>query len=139
MSIKVGVVTDKIDLADELEEDFHAVALEAVGEAGDMLLLSVQRHLGRRRGTAQSVAPEGEPPEFDRGDLFRSFRRIAPTIRGRTATSGIYSNHPGANRLEYGKTDARGIRTLPHPYARPAMEETEPQIQRLFAEQFGAE
>lgn len=132
------VQTDRIDLADELEEDFHVYALDAVGVAGDIVLAKVQRKLRLLRGTPQTSAPEGQPPEFDTGDLFRSFKKLRPRVKGRIASSGIYSLDPGANRLEFGKTDERGIRTLPHPFVRPAFEESEPEIHALFQKRFGA-
>lgn len=133
MSVRVRVVIygDKLDLADELEEEFHASAKQAVADAADILLDDVQRRLTVR---TTGIAAEGEAPVRRRGNLERSYKRINPTIRGRVARSGIYSNHPGANRLEYGKTDTRGVRTLPHPAVRPAIEATEPAIDRLLTE-----
>ena len=132
MSFKIKSYTDKIDLADELEEAFHATAKELVSEAGELALAEVQRNLQLRRGTAQTVAPEGQPPEFDTGDLLRSYEKIPPRVKGRMATSGVQSDHPGAARLEYGKTDARGIRTLPHPAVRLAFEAVEEKVTDLI-------
>jgi hypothetical protein len=137
MSIKVVVHGEVLDLADELQDDFHRDAKAVVEEGAGMLLGDVQRRLRQRSGTFRTAAPEGEAPEFDVGDLYRSFKLIAPRVTGRVATSGIRSDHPGANRLEYGKTDVRGIRTLPHPYLRPAMEAMEEPIGRLLQERLG--
>lgn len=135
MSIKIKIYGDKIDLADELEEEFHQLAKDAVGEAADMLLADIHDRLDNRRGPAP--APEGEAPAMQTGELSRSFKRINPRIRGRVASSGIISRHPGANRLEFGATDSRGIRTLPHPYVRPALDAMEEPISRLLEEKLG--
>lgn len=122
MSIKVKVYGEKLDLADELQEEFHAQAKAAISDVADLVLGEVARLLHLRKGTLRTSAPEGEPPEVDTEALAQSFRRIPARIKGRVATSGIQSNDPGANRLEFGKTDSRGIRTLPHPFVRPAIE-----------------
>lgn len=135
MSIKVKIYTDKVDLADELEEDFHATAKEALGEAADLLLGDIRRRLSARRGPAS--APAGEAPAMQTGALARSYKRIAPRIRGRIASSGIISRDPGANRQEFGAVDKRGIRTLPHPHVRPAMDAMEAPIEALLAEKLG--
>jgi hypothetical protein len=122
--MKVFVHGDKLDLADELLEEFHADAKGAVGEAADILLGAVRANL--QRG--------GDGPSVGKGDLLKSMKRIAPSVKGAVASSGIRSNDPGANRVEYGAVDVRGIRTLPHPYVRPAMASTEPQIDALLRE-----
>lgn len=132
MSFKIKSYTEKIDLADELEEDAIPWAKQLVSEAGDMGLAEVRRLLSLRRGTAQTVAPEGQPPEFDEGGLYESYEKIPPKVKGRIATSGVQSDHPGAGRLEYGKTDARGIRTLPHPAVGPAFQNIEEKVTDLI-------
>lgn len=125
-------MTDHIDLADELEEEFHLPAREAVREGADILLGDVVRRLRQRHGTRQTVAPAGQPPEEDTGLLSESFSRLPVRITGRVVSGGIQSSHPGANRLEFGATDVRGVRTFPHPYLRPAMEAVELPITRLL-------
>lgn len=132
--MRVTVYGDKLDLADELMEEFHAEAKSAVHDAAALQLAEVKRLLALRRGTP---APGGEPPAEQTQDLLRSFRLIAPRIRGAVASSGWRSLHPGANRLEFGFTDVRGIRTLPHPYARPAIANTEAAVERLLQERLG--
>lgn len=128
------VYGDKLDLADELQDEFHAEAKRAVGDAADLLLAEVRRLLTLRQGTARTAAPEGQPPEQDTAGLVRSFRRIPPRVRGRVASSGVQSNHAGGNRLEHGLTDRRGIRTLPHPFLRPAIATTDGPIGDLLQE-----
>jgi len=139
VSVKVVVYGDRIDLADELEEEFHAVAKDVVTEGAEKLLREVRALLRLRAGTFRTAAPEGQPPEYDVGDLFRSFRLIPARVRGRSVSAGIQSDDPGANRVEFGATDTRGIRTLPHPYLRPALANVEPLVTELFIDRFGLE
>ena len=134
MPMTVTVYGDKVDLADELQEEFHQQAKDAVSEGADILLDEIRRLLSMRRGTARTVAPAGAPPEFDVGDLFKSFRKIPPRVRGRTATSGIKSDSIYGIRLEYGLTDGRGFRILPHPYIGPAIANTDERIGQLLEE-----
>lgn len=129
---------DRLDLADELEEQFHGEAKLVVGEAADLLLDEVQRNLRLRTGTAATSAPEGAPPEYDTGELYRSYERIPPRVKGRIASSGVQSDHPGAARVEYGSTDSRGIRTLPHPAVRLAVDASEEPITALVEKRLGA-
>lgn len=135
MTMKIEIVTDKVDLADDLEEEFHQLAKDAVAEAADLVLGDIKRRLSLRKGPRP--APEGEPPAFQTGQLSRSYKRINPRIRGRVASSGVISRDPAANRLEYGATDSRGIRTLPHPHVRPAFEAMEDQATEIIATRLG--
>jgi hypothetical protein len=137
--IRVHVYGDNIDLADELKDEFVPKAKAAINEASEVLLEEVKRLLSLRQGSAKTAAPEGQPPEQDTGELIRSFKRMparlsresegAPAVVG-----GIRANNDYGVRLEYGQTDARGIRTLPHPYLRPAMVAVEPRIDALLQE-----
>ena len=132
MSIKVQVYGDKIDLADELQEEFHAVAKDVVKEAADLWLAEIRRLLSLRAGPP--AAPEGEPPAYRTKDLMDSFKRIPARVRGRVASSGIRSDHEGANRVNVGFTDSRGVRTLPHPFVEPSRENIEPAVTALLTE-----
>lgn len=132
--IRITVYGEKLDLADDLQEEFHDVAKEVVQHGSVMLLGSVQRKLRLRRGTPKTAAPEGEPPESDTDALASSWRLIPPRVKGNVVSAGIQSRDPGILRREYGETDARGIRTLPHPFLRPAIAETDGPIGRLFEE-----
>jgi hypothetical protein len=134
-SVRVRVYGNKLDLADELAEEFHAEAKPIVAEGRDMLLSRVQQLLTRRRGTAQTVAPVGEPPEVDTFELVNSWKPTPVTVRRDSVRAGIRSNLLGkVLRLEYGGTDSRGIRTLPRPFLRPAIAEMDGPIGRLFEE-----
>lgn len=124
----------KLDLAEDLREEFHAVAKQAVSDSADILLLEVDRLLSLRRGSDSTTAPAGEPPEYDTTALLRSWERIPARVKGNVAQSGIKSDSEYAIRAEYGGTDKRGIRTLPHPYLRPAMASTESEIDALLRE-----
>lgn len=132
----VVVYGDRLDLADELQEEFYPQALSAANEAADMALGEIQRRLSLRRGTAKTAAPEGEPPEQDTAGLLRSWKTMPARIDGRMVSSGVKSNHPGASRLEFGFTDSRGIRTFPHPYIAPSFAAMEGPIERLLAARF---
>lgn len=132
----VVVYGDRLDLADELREQFHPQARDAVSELADMAIAEVQRRLSLRSGTAQTAAPEGEPPEKDTGGLLMSFKKIPPRVDGRVAQSGFKTAHPGASRLEFGFTDVRGIRTFPHPFMAPAMAAIESAVVARLSEIF---
>ena len=134
MSLKIVVHGDKLDLADELAEQYVDEALEVIGDAGTLAFNEVQHQLARRIGSprTRTAAPEGQPPELDTGELRESYSRIPPRVKGAVATSGVQSNHPGAARVEYGATDERGIRTLPHPAVRIAFTNIEPAVDELI-------
>jgi len=140
--VRVTVQTDRLDLADELEEDFVPVALSVVGRGGDLLSDEVRRRLRLRQGTRQTAAAEGQPPEEDTSALVRSVDTIKPRVvkrkhGGAMVASGTHVNHDGAARLEWGKTDAWGIRTYPHPYIRPSADAVAPQVEELLIEGLG--
>ena len=146
MTLRVVIdAGEKLDLADELREEFVAEAKAAVTDGAQLLLTEVQRLLRLRKGTKKTAAPEGEPPEEDTGALANSFRVIPASIRtpvqakgyGAEARSGIRSNDPGGNRLEFGFLDLRGVRTLPHPFIAPAIKNTEGAIEALIQERLG--
>lgn len=132
MSLKLKVYGAPLTLADELEESFQANAKAGLTQCGEVLLGNVRGQLRRRKGP--EPAPEGQPPAEQGGKLSQSFRRLPTRVRGRSASSGVESNHPGAARLEWGATDKRGIRTFPHPYLAPAAEASEPEITRILTE-----
>lgn len=138
MSARIVVYGDMIDLADELEEEFHDKVLKVVDRAADLLLAETRRLLSLRQGTVRTSAPDGQPPERDTGALAASYRKIPGRIRGRVASAGIRSRDPAANRVEYGATDTRGIRTFPHPAVRLAIAGTAIGRATLAREAFGA-
>lgn len=132
------IVDDRIDLADELFEQFHPVAKAVAKEAAEMMLAEIDRQLNLAEGTARTAAPEGAPPERDTGDLAESFTIIAPRVKGRVVSSGVQSDHPGGNRLENGSTDSLGRRTLPHPFIAPALRAVEPAVDALVRKRLGS-
>jgi hypothetical protein len=139
MSLRVVVMApDKLDLADELQDEFKAEAKAAVKEGAQLLLSEIQRLLRLRSGPAGMTAPEGEPPEKHTAALLESFRLLPPRVSGAVASSGIISRHPGANRQEFGYTDIRGVRTLPHPFLRPAIAATEGKMSELLTERLAS-
>ena len=135
MALRFEVFGDKLDLADELQDEFHGEAKAAMADAAEMLLDEIRRLLSLRHGPP--AAPEGEPPAMQTGDLAAAFKTVRPKVRGRVAESGIQARGEaaeGANRLEHGFTDRRGIRTLPHPFIRVAIANMEDPIGRLLEE-----
>lgn len=132
MSLKLMVTGAPLNLADELEEEFQKNARVAMTRCADVLLRNVRTNLRKRKGP--EPAPEGQPPAEQEGELSQSFRRLPTRVKGRYASSGVESAHPGAARLEWGKTDVRGVRTFPHPYLAPAAEESEAEITAILTE-----
>lgn len=130
----IAAGSDKLDLADDIQEEFQDKAKAAIGDAADVLLTDIKSRLRRRR---QDAAPAGEPPAEHTSKLLESYKRITPRVVGPVAISGIRSRHLGANRLEVGFTDERGIRTLPHPHVRPAIAATRAEIDALLQERLG--
>lgn len=133
--MRIMVYGDKIDLADELQDEFKKVAKVAIRDAADIVVAEVQRLLSLQ--SSGSVAEEGAPPAKQTGDLVAAVQRITPKLSGRVATSGFMIDDPGALRLNYGKVDKRGIRTFPHPFAEPALENAEPAVDALLQERMG--
>lgn len=138
MTLRIVVYGDKLDLADEIADDFRTEAMEAVKDARDIVLTEVGRLLRLRWGTFRTAAPEGQPPEYDSGDLFRSFKALGARIRGNVASAGLASDHPGVARLEFGDTDTRGIRTYPHPFLLQAFENVRDRVDALLQDRLGS-
>ena len=136
MTYKITIANDKLNLADELEEEFHEEAKGIIEEASTILQQHTQAQLSRYSGPGRT--PEGQPPALRTGALLRSIKTIRAKVKGRIVSGGIISRDPGANRVEYGATDSLGRRTLPHPFVRPAMETARPVIDALFADRMGA-
>jgi hypothetical protein len=106
----------------------------AVRTATDMVLTRIDQKLSVR---SDRPARPGEPPREVSGELRQSVKRIPQRTRvGLSAisvSSGIQSRHAGVNRLEFGATDSRGIRTFPHPFVRPTFEQLKRKLDALFA------
>jgi hypothetical protein len=137
--MRVTIYGDRIDLADELRDEFIPIAKQAAKDAGMMLTNEVKRLLMLRQGDKSTSAPEGEPPERDEGDLLSAVKPLPVRMYARGATSGVKINHPGAARLEWGKTDVRGVRTFAHPYLRAALANVEDPINAMLLRVFGGE
>jgi hypothetical protein len=136
MTIKVKITHDKSLITKEARAEFRRDVRGALRGASDILLTEIKRRLGARTGPEPS--PEGEAPARRTGKLLRSYRRLAVRARLDVASGGIISKHPGANRLEFGATDTRGVRTLPHPHVRPALAAVEGHVNRYLADLLGA-
>jgi hypothetical protein len=133
--MKFEIYGDRLDLADELEDDFRKEARAAVREGVDMLIAETKANL-RRIG--HRVSRPGEPPGMDTGDLERSIRRGRVRLgRDKRSVSGEMVStlsYEEVNGVEYGHVKPDGTRVEPRPFIRPAMAETEPKIARLFEE-----
>jgi len=129
-----GFGDNVIDLADEMLEELEPRAKAAVEDARDIWYAELLRMLAQR---SSGAARENEPPVHRGGgdqwtpvSLLDSFRKIPGRVRGRVASAGFSSTHPGANRLEYGFVDRDGHETFAHPYLRPSYEKKRAEIMR---------
>jgi hypothetical protein len=112
---------------------FKKEARSAMRESQEELLRAVKAQL---RKSKDPPAPPGQPPALrfeDQPFLMSSFRTMRVRVRKFSVTGGVFSDHPGAGRLEYGATDIRGITTFPHPYLGPAMKDAEPRIHNILS------
>lgn len=99
--IRVQVLGDKLDLAEELQEEFVSVASAVVSEGADIYLHEVTRLLELRSGPEPS--PGGEPPAKQSGALHDSWKKLRVRASGRVVSSGIQSRDPGAYAVEFGE------------------------------------
>lgn len=142
MSLRVTIHGAPLDILDDLEVEFREKAVEAVGEAADIVLEEVKRRLTLHQGTRYTAAAPGEPPERDTGHLVESFKRIHPTTYRTKAgmqgvRSGVQSRDPGAARLEFGATDLLGRRTYPHPYLLASFAATKDRVTEFLETRLG--
>jgi hypothetical protein len=123
----------KLDLADELEEEFHQVAAEAVAEGAAMLLAESKRLIAAHGRNAP--APPGSTPATVSGNLLKMTkpRSKKGRVRGAEASAGVqYAPHSWL--VEYGHVASDGTRVLPRPFVRPAVANTEDPIERMLRE-----
>jgi hypothetical protein len=131
--MRFQVRNDKIDLADELEAEFVAVARQTLTEAGSIGHRHARRKI-EQYGPA-GPAPPGSTPATFTGNLSRLTKQLPTRVRGRVASSGvIYAPH--AHLLEYGYTKKSGHRVLPRPFIAPAQEAAQPEVDALLRERF---
>ena len=122
----------KLDLAEELREEFLPVARQVVLEASDILLAETREKIA---AYGPGPAPPGSTPGTHTGNLLKMTKRGTVRLgRDKASYSGAVKYAPHAHLVEYGHTNVDGTRTLPRPFIRPAMEAAEPKIQRLFKE-----
>ena len=131
--MKYQVLIDKIDLADEMEEDFRKDATAAVRKGVDIYVDAAKATLRR---TGSRVSRPGEAPGMDTGELERSIKR-GPVRLGRdkrSVTGQVVSSrsYEEVNSVEYGHVNADGTRTLPRPFLRPTDEQVGPRIAELL-------
>ena len=134
MSMKFVVAGEgKIDLAEELIEEFRKDARKVVRDASDILL---EKSREKIRAFGPGPAPPGSTPGTGpTGNLLKMTKRGTVRLgRDKASYSGAVKYAPHAHLVEYGHTNVDGTRTLPRPFIRPALAEAEPEIQRLFEE-----
>jgi hypothetical protein len=131
--MKFEIYGDKLDLADELLEDFRKVARGAVRD-GSKILLEESHRLIKQYGPGP--APPGSTPGTGETGNLLKMTKLGNVRFGRDkrSYSGAVIYAPHAYLLEYGHTNVDGTRTLPRPFIRPAQEAAQPKIHRLFEE-----
>lgn len=118
----IRVSMGRIEGGDEMSADLMAElrknAPRAVRAGRRVIAAEMKRLLSLRSG---GPSAPGQPPAKVSGELVRAMK--TPPVRERRwgAEAAIQVDHEGANRLEYGYRDRRGIETAPHPYAGPAI------------------
>lgn len=130
-NVRVTAPADEFSAA-SLEGEALEGAVAIVEEAGDLAAARV-RQLLSGAGSGQ----EGSPPTKRTGAMAGSIVRTpVEQSRDRVGVQSVWcrvvATDPGAPRVEFGAVDKRGIRTLPHPFMRPAFEELEGEIRRLL-------
>jgi len=133
--MRYQVLIDKIDLADELEEDFRKDATDAVRKGVDIYVDAAKANL---RKTGSRVSKPGETPGVDTGELERSIKR-GPVRFGRNKRSVIGQvvsslSYEEVNSVEFGHVNRDGTRTLPRPFLRPTDVTAGPKIAALLEE-----
>ena len=135
--MKFTVRTDKIDLAEELEEEFRSEAKQAVRDGVDIMVAEIQANANRF--TSGESRP-GHFPVRRTGELAQSFKRGSvrlgrdkASVTGETVSTLSYEE---VNGVEYGHTKPTGERVLPRAFIRPAQVTAEPKIAALFARRF---
>lgn len=86
-----------------------------------------------QRGTPTPSRP-GEPPSLVSGTLRRSIQVQGPTSTGMTWRASVGPTAVYGRIQELGGVAGRGSRLPARPYLRPALEESGPELQRLFRE-----
>lgn len=114
-------------IANQVWDEMVPRAKMAVNAGADMVLDHMDQLLSR-----PSPAAPGEPPGELLGELRASLRKLPLRVLRWSVRSGIETRHPGANRLEFGKTDSKGRKTFPHPYVRPTFQALKGRLDRLF-------
>lgn len=131
--MRFEVLVDKIDLADELEEDFRKEARAAVQKG---VAIYVDELKATLRRTGSRVSEPGETPGADTGELERSIKR-GPVRLGRdkrSVTGQVVSSlsYEEVNSVEFGHVNRDGTRTLPRPFLRPTDVTAGPNIAALL-------
>lgn len=124
---------DKIDLADELQDEVASQVRPVLNEAAGILLRKAHHQIERYGKNAP--APPGETPATGTGNLKKRTRRLTTRVRrrGRYASSGIIFA-PHAHLVDRGYTREDGTRVLPRPFIDKSVAEADPEISALLEE-----
>lgn len=132
---------DATGMAEKILDVYIRPSAEDAVERGAQLIAERMRALVSRP-YAGTAAAKGEPPRQREGQLAdsidsgpaewkeRTGRRERPSKWSVRAPFG--SDLPQAGRLEFGGTDKRGRRILPHPYLRTAVAESRARVDRIL-------
>lgn len=115
--VKMGRI-ESAGFADDLVAEVRKKAPRAVKAGRRVIVAEMKRLLSLNTG---GPSRPGQPPAKVSGELARSVKTPPVRIRSWGAEAAIQVDHDGANRLEYGFRDRRGVETAPHPYAGPAI------------------
>lgn len=132
MSFKVSG-PDKIDLADELQDEIAKDVRPVLNKARKVLLATAHKNIERYGRNAP--APPGETPATRTGNLKKLTRNLTTRVRrrGRFASTGIIFA-PHSHLLEYGYTKPDGTRVLPRPFIDKTMSEVDPEVSKILEE-----
>lgn len=134
MSVNVRIEGENfIDLGDEIVNETLPVVKQLAKAASKIFLTNVQRRLRGRIAARGAASAEGEAPNYQSGDLYRSFDTASVRVLSNVVQAGIKSSEPHekVNSIEYGHVSKGGVHVGPRPFLRPAEEAIRPEIDAL--------
>lgn len=135
--VDVGHKNDVAGMGDEILAELEPRARAAVEKGIEVVRKKADDILSRPARSADGNPTAGDSrPALRSGKLRRSIRVIPTRVREGVVSAGLGSNLPQALPLEFGGTVGRGKRTRirPHPWIRPAMEQSAAEVERVLEE-----